>query len=70
MGDVISNAAREVWDILVGAVTSSRPWLYGALAVVPVLVVGVIFRGRRTMWLLIPVLGGLVYWGWRRFGYY
>ena len=69
MGDVISSAAREMWDMLVAAITSPRPWLYAALAVVPVLVITVIFRGRRTMWLLLPVLGGLVYWGWRRFAY-
>ena len=69
MGDVISNAAREVWDMLVAAATDPGPWLYVLTALAAVVIVAVTFRGRRTMWLLIPVLGGLAYWGWRRFGY-
>lgn len=70
MGDAINGAAREVWDILVSAVTDPGPWSYVAIAVGAVALVAVLFRGKWTMWLLLPVLGGLAYWGWRRFGPY
>jgi hypothetical protein len=68
MGDAITGAAREVWDILTGAVTDPGPWNYAAMILVAVAVVALLFRGKWTSWLLIPVLGGLGYWGWHRFG--
>ena len=67
MGNALSGAAREVWDMLVGAATSPGPWTYAVMLVAAVVVVALMFRGRRTMWLFLPMLGGLAYWGWRRF---
>ena len=67
MGDAVAGAAREVWDMLVAAVTNPGPYGYAAVALAAVAVVALTFRGKRTMWLLIPVLGGLAFWGWRRF---
>ena len=66
MGDALTGAAQEVWEILVGAVTNPGPWSYAAMALAAVLVVAVTFRGKHTMWLLLPVLGVLAYWGWQR----
>ena len=68
MGDAITGAAQEVWQILVNAVTDPGPWRYVALILVAVVTVAVLFRGKRSPWFLIPALAALGYWGWERFG--
>ena len=68
MGDAITGAAQEVWDILVGAVTDPGPWGYAALVLVAVATVAVLFRGKRSSWFLLLALAALGYWGWERFG--
>ena len=45
MGDAITGAAQEVWQILVNAVTDPGPWRYVALILVAVVTVAVLFRG-------------------------
>jgi hypothetical protein len=67
LGDVISGAAKEVWDIIFGAVTDPGPWAVAFLGVAGVVAVGLIMRGKLASWVLLPVIALLAYWGWVRF---
>lgn len=68
MGDVVSGAAREFWDMLVRAVTDPGPWTFVGVGAAVVIAVAILLRGKlASPWVMIPVLGAVAYWGWREF---
>jgi hypothetical protein len=63
VGDVIVSAAREIWALVVAAITSPGPYLVAGLVVVAA-GAAIFIRGKMaaTVWLPALVLAGLMAW--------
>ena len=48
VGDAITGAAQEVWDMLVGAVTDPGPWSYAAMVLAAVVTILPLRAGLRS----------------------
>jgi len=68
MGDIIVNAAHEIWDIVMRGVADPRPWLIAGLVVVSVFAAGFARGKLLSMWTLIPLILAAGYWAWHVFG--
>jgi hypothetical protein len=65
MGDAVFGAAAEFWAMLVGAVTSPRPWFL-ALAAVGLAALAALMRGKlASPWVWIPALAAAGLWAVR-----
>ena len=69
VGDAVFGAAHEVWEIVRQSVTDPGPWSYAGVAILAMIGIGVLVRGKlASPWLLLPAFAGAAYWGWRHFG--
>jgi hypothetical protein len=68
VGDAVFGAAHEVWDIVRHSVTDPGPWSYAGMAILAMVGIGVLVRGKlASPWLLLPAFAGAAYWGWHHF---
>lgn len=67
MGDVIVEAAREIWALVVAAVMSPGPYLIAGLVIVAA-GSAVFIRGRMASLIWVPslALAGLLAWRYLR----
>lgn len=66
MGDVVVGAAREIWGLLLAAITNPGPYLVAGLVVVAA-GASVLIRGKLAALIWIPALTLAGILAWRRF---
>ena len=63
MGDAVFGAAREVWQIVITAITNPGPWLVAGLMVIALGSV-VFIRGKMAAIVWVPALALAAYVGY------
>ena len=63
MGDAVFGAAREIWQIVITAITNPGPWLVAALMIIALGSV-VFIRGRLAALVWVPALALAGYVGY------
>ena len=67
MADVIFEAAREIWALVIAAITSPGPYLIAALVVVAA-GAGVFIKGKMASIIWVPALALAGFLAWRYLG--
>ena len=68
MGEVIAEAAREIWALVVAAVTSPGPYLIAGLVIVAA-GSAVFIRGKTASLIWVPALVLAGFLAWRYLGH-
>ena len=67
MGEVIAEAAREIWALVVAAITTPGPYLIAALVIVAA-GAGVFIKGKMASLVWLPSLALAGFLAWRYLG--
>jgi hypothetical protein len=68
MADAVFGSAREVWALILAAVTDTGPYLI-ALCLLVAAGAAVFFRGKLGALIWLPALAAAGFVAWRRFGH-
>ena len=68
MGEVIAEAAREIWALVVAAVTNPGPYLVAGLVIVAA-GSAVFIRGKMATLVWVPALALAGFLAWRYLGH-
>ena len=68
MADAVFGAAREIWAIVLAAITDTGPFLIALLLLVAA-GSAVFFRGKLGALIWLPALAAAGLVAWRRFGH-
>ena len=68
MADAVFGAAREIWAIILAALTDPGPYLI-ALFLLVAAGSAVFFRGKLGALIWLPALAAAAFMAWRRFGH-